>query len=116
MAQSTQLVHDMAMSSIGQTKMVANEITQGQKMLQAEIWQASTKIDKLLTTSAELSREMKRMEIESTSLPDLESWITITTSEFEHMRAQVKFIEEAMEDVKKNSTSKPDVKSKREPL
>lgn len=69
-----------------------------------------------MSTSIELTKEMKRMEIEATSLQDLESWILITTSEFSHMKAQIKLIDQVIDDTAKKQTfaGKPD--GKKQPI
>ena len=56
------------------------------------------------------------MEIEATSLRDLESWILITTSEFAHMKAQIKLIDQVFDDTagKQTTAGKPD--GKKQPI
>jgi hypothetical protein len=46
---------------------------------------------------ATLSREMKSIEIESLGLPNLEGWITNITTDIAHMKAQVMFLHEIMQ-------------------
>ena len=69
-----------------------------------------------MSVSIELTKETKRMEIEATSLRDLESWILITTSEFAHMKAQIKLIDQVFDDTagKQTTAGKPD--GKKQPI
>jgi hypothetical protein len=98
MAQATQFLYDMATNGSQETKIIASEIVSDQKQLQNKIVEISADLDKLISTSSELTNELQLTDMETNILNNFESWIDITSQQLGHMKSQIYFINGILED------------------
>ena len=94
-------MYDVASSTQNKTKTLALEIIQTQKVLRQETHNCASKLDKVIESSAVLTKESKLLENDSLPILELETWIANTTSEIMHFKSQILFIQKVMEDEKK---------------
>jgi hypothetical protein len=89
------LVKDLAAKSVG-----------NQQRLRAETATISARLESFIDSSTTMSRELKRVELEASSLPNLESWLRNVTAEVSHMKAQVLFLSRTMNVEEKGAEKK----------
>jgi uncharacterized phage infection (PIP) family protein YhgE len=97
MAQATQALWEMTTACPNQVKILAGEIVSGQKNLQTGISSLSSQLDKLVTSSTDLSLNVKKTEDEAELITSLEAWIDLTMQELEQMKEQIIFLNDLNE-------------------
>ena len=58
----------------------------------ADIKRLCNGIDNMYKVTSELSRDIRRLEMETESLPEMEGWIVTTASEISHLKSQIRFL------------------------
>jgi hypothetical protein len=96
MAESTQTVFELSNHVGDRVKELTAKSIQSQQQLRSQTSTISTRLESFIDSSTSMSRELKRVELETTALPNLESWLKNITAEIAHMKAQVLFINRTM--------------------
>ena len=107
MAEATQTVFELSNHLGERVKELTNISIHSQQQLRVQTAVISSRLELFIDSSTSMSRELKRVELESSSLPNLESWLKNITAEISHMKAQVLFLSRTMhahEKVEKKGT------------
>jgi len=75
-----------------------------QQKLRSVMSTTMTKLDKVIESSIDLSKEMKRLEMESLAISSLESWVLNTSSALAHLKNQSHFLHRVLEDTRKKAS------------